>query len=64
MRKFTPIFFLLLLLVLSLACSATGYTSTPTPTPVSALAQGMTMLSDKLNAEATQQKFDSIIAIT
>lgn len=64
MKKFAPLLAVLILMLASLACLEPAVTPTPTPTPVSALAQGLTMVSDKLNAEATQQKFDSIIAIT
>lgn len=55
--------FLSLLVLISLACGASSII-TPTPTVVSAADIGMTMIGDRLNAEATQQKFDSIVEIT
>jgi hypothetical protein len=62
MNKVFPFLALAVLLIASLACASS--TTTPTPTPVSAAAIALTMLSDKVNAEATQQKFNSIAAIT
>jgi hypothetical protein len=63
MKRISPWTFLLVPLALaSLACGSTIVTSTPTP--VSAVDLGMTMISDRLNAEATQQKFDSIVEVT
>jgi hypothetical protein len=59
MKKYYPLFFLLGMILISLACGAT-----PTPTPVSAADVALTMLSDQVNAKATQAKFDSIAAIT
>lgn len=58
MKKNTPIFLMVLVLVLaSVACES------PTPTP-SAADVALTMISDQVNAQATQAKFESIAAVT
>ncbi len=66
MKKLSVFLFLIPLLLASLACGAGELFGIPTatPTPISALEQGLTMVSDKINAEATQQKFNSIVEIT
>lgn len=64
MKRYPFLFFVLILTVVSLACGSQIITPTPTPTPVSAIGIGLTMVSDQVNAKATQAKLDSILAVT
>jgi len=62
MKKLFPfLLFILAPVLISLACAGS---SIMTPTPPSAMDVGLTMIGDKLNAEATKQKFDTIVEIT